>query len=423
MGKSAPSAPAAPDPAATAAAQTQSNQQTALYNFGLNNPNYYTPLGSLTYTQTNGMPTVNQSAYDAAMAAWQAQGGSGSGGSPLSYQNWLSQGTNNNLSNNQRNDAYNQYVQNFSGSSGSHGAMPNISDYTTPGGNPQFTANVKLSPEQQQLYDLQTSQSIDLSKLASALQGRVGDSLNQPMTTQADINKLSQQAQDAYYAQQTHFLDPQYEQAQNSLNASLANQGITQGSEAYNNAVNNFGRQKQSAYDTAQQNAILSGPQNAQQLFALSTEARDQPLNEFNALRSQSQVQMPQFQGTNTSQAAPTNTAQIAQNAYQGQMNSYNQQQAAQNSLYSNLFGLGGSLGAAAIFSSDSRLKENIEYLGNEKGHRIYKFNYIGDTDKVPYRGVIAQQVRDIDPAAVVKIGKYYAVDYSRIGIEFGKVH
>jgi len=51
VGKSsAPSAPAAPDPTATAQAQTASNQATALYNFGLNNPNTNTPLGDISYT-------------------------------------------------------------------------------------------------------------------------------------------------------------------------------------------------------------------------------------------------------------------------------------------------------------------------------------------------------------------------------------
>lgn len=49
--------PRAPDPYATAAAQTQSNQQTANYQQGLNQINQVTPNGTLTYSGTNnGQP-------------------------------------------------------------------------------------------------------------------------------------------------------------------------------------------------------------------------------------------------------------------------------------------------------------------------------------------------------------------------------
>lgn len=46
-----PQAPAAPDPAATAAAQSASNKATAVAQYGLNATNQVTPQGSLTYNQ------------------------------------------------------------------------------------------------------------------------------------------------------------------------------------------------------------------------------------------------------------------------------------------------------------------------------------------------------------------------------------
>jgi hypothetical protein len=46
-----PSPPAAPDPAATAAAQSQMNRETAITQYGLNATNQVTPQGSLTYEQ------------------------------------------------------------------------------------------------------------------------------------------------------------------------------------------------------------------------------------------------------------------------------------------------------------------------------------------------------------------------------------
>ncbi len=271
MGKSTPKAPAAPDPNATAQAQTQSNQQTALYNFGLNNPAVNTPLGNVSYSVDTSNP--NQ---------------------------------------------------------------------------PTSTENITLSPEQQQLYNQQTQQSIDLSNLASQLQGNVASSLSTPYPSYSDLQDASKQASDAYYNQQTSYLDPQYAVEKEQLDNQLANQGIMPGSEAYQTAMDQYNRNKTFAYNQAQQNAITQGPQNAQALFGLQTAARDQPLTEFNALRTGSQPQMPQFQGTNTSSAQPTNVAAITQQGYQNALNPYNQQVAQNNAFNQGLFGLGGSvLGAA----------------------------------------------------------------------------
>jgi hypothetical protein len=59
-----PSAPAAPDPVATANAQTASNRETAVAQAGLNAMNQYGPQGSVTYTQNgtwaDGTPRFSQ---------------------------------------------------------------------------------------------------------------------------------------------------------------------------------------------------------------------------------------------------------------------------------------------------------------------------------------------------------------------------
>lgn len=60
MGKSAPSAPAAPDPTATANAQGAANAQTAEVQAQLNNVNQVTPYGNLTYSSTQGGNGVPQ---------------------------------------------------------------------------------------------------------------------------------------------------------------------------------------------------------------------------------------------------------------------------------------------------------------------------------------------------------------------------
>lgn len=60
----APQAPAAPDPAATAAAQSKSNKETAVAQYGLNATNQITPQGTSTYKQigtwADGTPRFEQ---------------------------------------------------------------------------------------------------------------------------------------------------------------------------------------------------------------------------------------------------------------------------------------------------------------------------------------------------------------------------
>jgi hypothetical protein len=84
-----------------------------------------------------------------------------------------------------------------------------------------------------------------------------------------------------------------------------------------------------------------------------------------------------------------------------------------------------GALGSAAIkYYSDRRLKENITPAGYDirTGLNLYEFNYIG-TPGTRYRGVMADEVLDYDPEAVVTDSQgYFAVNYGRLGIAFEEV-
>lgn len=76
-----------------------------------------------------------------------------------------------------------------------------------------------------------------------------------------------------------------------------------------------------------------------------------------------------------------------------GYTNAANARQAG----YNNLFNLGGSLGAAAIFS-DRRLKTDVSFVGMEGPYRIYKYKYLWGDEGV---GPMADEVREINPDAV----------------------
>ena len=84
-----------------------------------------------------------------------------------------------------------------------------------------------------------------------------------------DPTLLNQQAVDALYNANTQYLDPQFAQSQAKMESQLANQGITRGSEAYNNAMLNFNNQKQQAYTDARNQAIGQGTAAAQGLFGM----------------------------------------------------------------------------------------------------------------------------------------------------------
>lgn len=212
-----------------------------------------------------------------------------------------------------------------------------------------------------------------------------------------------QKAQDATYRQMTSRLDPQWAQQENDLKQQLSDQGVVAGSDAYNKAMDQFGRSKTDAYSTASNNAIHEGQalegqmfgenssnaqlgnsannQAFQQLLAragftnsaqgqdfsqqlqqgqFGNSARQQalaemlqsrmaPINEVNALETGAQTMAPQFgngQSSVTPAGAP-NVGQLANDQYQGQLNAYNAQTGQSNAT----MGTVGSIAGAALMA------------------------------------------------------------------------
>jgi len=358
VGKSAPSPPPAPDPNVTSAAQTQSNKETALYNFGLNNPNTTTPLGSLQFTTDTSNP--NQ---------------------------------------------------------------------------PTTTENVTLSPAEQQIFNQNNANVIQQGQNAQTAQSNVTNLLQTPYNLQGNIpqtlsNGNQQQdlknAENSLYNQQTQYLDPQFQQSQQQLQSQLANQGIPMGSAAYNTAMQNFGLQKQQAYQSAMNQATSGGAAyqsqlaqtglaNQAQQAQLYTQQYQEPLSLYSSLMSGTQPNLPQFNGLNQSNAAPTNVLGAYQNAYQGQLNNYNTQVGSQNSQTTGVGNILGTLGSAAILHSDRRLKKNIKKLGNLFNKLpFYEFEYVWGVEK--YIGVMADEVKKLIPEAVSQdITGYDLVNYGML--------
>jgi hypothetical protein len=313
-GKGGGSPPPPPDPQETAAAQSQVNKETAIAQARLNRINEITPYGSRTYQE-----------FDA----------------------------------------------------------PGDSEIK------QATATTTLNPLAQEAFDAEQRVGRDLNLLGESQIGRVDNTLGTPFDlggiadTQRNIDTSGftnfvgdpgQSMEDAVYGRHTARLDPRFQQEEDDLRTRLANQGITEGTAAYDRETANFGRYKTDAYGQARNDAVTQGlpfgnQQRTQQFNEQMQQAnlanasrtqdiqersflRNIPLNDVASLMGQQQVNVPQFGAPAQTGVAPTDYSGIVNNNYQGQLSAYNTQQQASSANTAGLYGLGGSaLMAGAMFA------------------------------------------------------------------------
>lgn len=267
----------------------------------------------------------------------------------------------------------------------------------TPGTPGSVTSNINLSPQQQAILGQQQQASLQSGQQANQQLSQFG--------SQGPFQG-GQNAEDIYnkaYGAMTSRLDPQWQMAQQQQDTQLRNQGLTPGSEAYNNAMRVFNQSKNDAYQQATLGAIQTMPQT----FGLAQQAYEMPLNIAQALQGGEQLNNPQFQQFGQ---APMLGAAQSQMGYNADI--YNQKMAQQNALTGGLFSLGGSLGAAALMS-DRRLKSNIKRIGTHPlGIGIYEYDIFGGRTT----GVMADEVEKVKPEAVFTFPSgFKGVDYGRL--------
>lgn len=292
-------APSPPDPIATANAQGAANIEAARITTALNRANQVTPWGNLTWSQ--GGSGFNQTNYDNALKAWQDAGGTGTAPTKESFgynpDAWTSTIT------------LDPRIQSLLDSSlatsqGLQGAIDSSLANTTstlsqPLGIPsRIDTNGIRSGVEGRYTDLQPSLQ-GATALAAAGRGDVASQLSRlrslygqdfnynsaPAMPTAD-EATRQRVEDALYGRSTARLDPRFSQAQDQLNSSLAAQGITQGSEAYNRELQNFNNARNDAYSSAMNDAITGSDDAMQRLFNMGLQARQQGVNEANTLRT-----------------------------------------------------------------------------------------------------------------------------------------
>jgi hypothetical protein len=273
---------------------------------------------------------------------------------------------------------------------------------------PQFTATQTLSPQEQELFNLGNQTQKNLAQIGVDQSSKIGALLNTPFNgDQATEDKLDSLA--------AARLDPQFAKNQAALETELSNKGIQIGSAAWNDAMTQFGQTKNDAYNQL----YLNGNQQA---FNQAVAERNQPINEITALMSGSQVSNPNFTSTPTTNVAGTDYSGLVQNEFNNQTQQYNTQVGQQNAMAGGLFGLGGTLGTAAIkygpalmAMSDRRLKSNIKRIGTTAhGLPLYEYTIFGERQC----GVMADEVKKVMPEAVHRHPSGFdMVDYARLGL------
>jgi hypothetical protein len=177
--------------------------------------------------------------------------------------------------------------------------------------------------------------------------------------------------------------------------------------DAYQTAQNqaiNAGGAEQSRQFGLESNAF-------QQQLANALTERNQPLNEMSALLgSGTGVQQPTYVSTPQTGVSATDVigaTSLSQNAAQ---NAYNQKMGSRNALIGAL----GSAAAGAAMASDRRLKKNIRRIGKIGPYKWYAYEYKGSD--VRQVGVMAQEVLRIKPSAVVTMPNgFMAVKYGEL--------
>lgn len=238
----------------------------------------------------------------------------------------------------------------------------------TPWGTSTWTQNpdgtwvqdVSLTPETQDALDSQQGIQAGMSRQALSMLPQVQSQTSTPF----DISQVGerpdlgfgavQDIQDAALSR----LQPQMDRRRSLLENKLATQGITQGSEAWQNAQKDLSfaendmwnqslREAMSAYDTITSREMQGRQQDLQEQAWL----RSLPINELNAVLRGNTVGQPTFSNFSTqSTTKGPDLLGAAGMQNQSALDVYNQKMASNDAMMSGLMSLGGSALGAGIY-------------------------------------------------------------------------
>ena len=244
-----------------------------------------------------------------------------------------------------------------------------VADPSVPGGF-RYTQDIGFSPEQKKLYDAETSNQLASQGIAGSLQGRVAQSVANPLDLSgagqmeralsadqfsADRDKVSS----ALFSRLTSLRKPQMDRDKAHLDVQLRNQGLMPGTEAYDNSMRTLLETQGSELSNAANQAIAAGGAEQSRLQGDSRAnsslnnnvrsqsiqekllERQQPLAEYNSFRTGNTPTLPAFQPFGMGSVAPANTLAASNSQYQTEADAYNARIAKLQSLLN--FGVAAS--------------------------------------------------------------------------------
>lgn len=308
--------PAPPDPYATADAQGRANVDAARTSTRLNRYDQFTPFGTSKWKEVGAQTYFDETGYNKAIDEWRRNMAAAPATQSPGYFDpnvgmWLPGGPSQaQLAN----------------------SMPTRDAFTSTSNTDKWVNEFTLDPKIQNMLDmfLNTSQA--------------------PVPEfEFDGTAKRQEVEDALYQRQKSRLDPRFAEEENMLRSRLANQGITEGSEAYDKEIGLFGRNKNDAYENATLGSITGAGNDMAQQFNMDLTAHNSKLNDraamlnmLTALATGAQVQAP---GAGTQQVGAAPVAQSIYNSYQGQVASANAETASDNQM----LGTAGTLAVTAL--------------------------------------------------------------------------
>jgi hypothetical protein len=288
-------------------------------------------------------------------------------------------------------------------------------------GNPnnQWTQNTTLTPESQRALDAQLGLTADRSELGGSLMGRAENEFGEEMDWSAlpEVGSgagARDRAEENLYGRQTSRLDPQWEQREEQTMARLVAQGLRPGDPAYDQAMENMGRERTDAYDRASSSAIAAGGKEADRQYGLESNDRNRQLaeemqkrgmslNEINAIISGQQVGLPSMPGYKTAgRADGVDYSGAEGNQYSASAdNASINNKAFENALYG---------GASLAMMCDRRLKRNVTRIGMIGQYPLYLFQYIWG------KWAVGPMADEVNQDAVTRLPSGYdMVDLARV--------
>jgi hypothetical protein len=242
------------------------------------------------------------------------------------------------------------------------GSVTYVPDPSSPSG---YRITTALSEPQQQLLDTRTATQGVAGRTAQDLLRNTSGMYSQP----PDLTSATGAVADKLNEWNARYLQPIFNQQDSVLEAKLRNQGLTPGSQAYNNAKNLLARNQ----GDVTTNYLTK---NQGQAFNQALTEYGLPLQTVGSLFGMSAPTSPTFQNAPSVQIQPPNYAGQVQQNYQNELQNY---QNTWNNI-GKLAGAGVSLAMAPMTGGTSLAGGIGSMFGSSPGGTASTFNYGGQS-------------------------------------------